>query len=448
MTRLVVGLAMLLALAPASAVSAACAETVVVDAVSFRPAETRVCAGGTVTWDVAESGHTIVADDGRFAFRGGGTLAEGDTAEHSVGDTGEFIGYHCEIHPSMRGRIVVGDGPPIGEQQILRVPQDEPSLHDAVIRAGTGVTVEIAPGTYRLDRTLEVRSDGIVIRGSGATPGDVVLSGAANLVPTAVAVSGSHVTLENLTVAGARTTGLLVSGDAVGLTDVHVRAGPLSRDGIVLAGVTGAGLVDVVVAGMTRAAVQVRDCPSCGVAIRGLVASDSLVGLHLRDAAGVVVDAAIITANTTGIVAEGRTRPVAVDIRGSVIRDNTRPPGTASADDVLLASGAGILFSGVVDSTVRSSQVTGNAGYGIVLAAGVARRTTVAANIATGNRLSDLAWDGLGISTCFAADGNPETDPPTLLATAGCDAAVPASPYHPLVTARVVTGGPDTEATP
>ena len=245
MTRLVVALAMLLSLVPASAVSAACTETVVVDAVSFQPAETRVCAGGTVTWDVAESGHTIVADDGRFAFRGGGTLAAGDTAAHSVGDTGEFIGYHCEIHPSMRGRIVVGDGPPIGEQQILRVPQDEPSLHDAVIRAGSGVTVEIAPGTYRLDRTLEVASSGIVIRGSGSTPGDVVLSGAANLVPTAVAVSGSHVTLENLTVAGARTTGLHVSGNAVGVTDVHVRGGPLSRDGIVLAGVTGVGLVDV-----------------------------------------------------------------------------------------------------------------------------------------------------------------------------------------------------------
>ena len=448
MSRLVGVLALLLALAPAAPVSADCAATVVVDAVSFQPAETRVCTGGTVTWDVAESGHTIVADDGRFAFRGNGTLAEGDTVAHSLGDTGEFIGYHCEIHPSMRGRIVVGDGPPMGEQQILRVPQDEPSLHDAVIRAGSGVTVEIAPGTYRLDRTLEVASAGIVIRGSGATPADVVLSGAAQLVPTAVAVSGSHVTLENLTVAGARTTGLLVSGNAVGLTDVHVRGGPLSRDGIVLEGVHGAGLVDVVVSAMTRAAVQVRDCPSCGVAIRGLHASDSLVGLHLRDAAGVVVDAASVTANTTGIVAEGRTRPMAIDIRGSVIHDNRRPPGTTSADDVLLASGAGVLFSGVVDSAVRSSQVTGNAGYGIVLAAGAARRTTVAANVATGNGLADLAWDGLGISTCFAANSDTHTDPPTLLTTAGCDAAVPASPYNPLITARVVSGGADAKATP
>ena len=68
--------------------------------------------------------------------------------------------------------------------------------------------------------------------------------------------------LQNLTVAGARTTGLHVSGDAVGVVGVHVRAGPLSRDGIVLAGVTGAGLTDVVVSGMTRAAVQIRDCPS------------------------------------------------------------------------------------------------------------------------------------------------------------------------------------------
>ena len=448
MSRLVVALALLLALVPAGAASAGCAETVVVDAVSFRPAQTRVCEGGTVTWEVAESGHTIVADDGRFAFRGDGTLAAGDTVEYTAGDTGEFVGYHCEIHPSMRGRIVVGDGPPLGEQPLLRVPQDEPSLHDAVIRARPGVTIEIAPGTYQLDRTLEVRSAGIVIRGSGETPADVVLSGAARLVPTAVAVSGSHVSLENLTIAGARTTGLLVTGNAVGVTDVHVRAGPLSRDGIVLAGVTGAGLVDVVVSGMARAAVQVRDCPSCGVAIRGLDASGSLVGLHLRDAAGVVVDAATVTGNTTGIVAEGRSRPSVVDVRGSVVRDNRRPHGTTSADDVLLASGAGVLLSGAVDSAVHGNVVTGNAGYGIALAAAAARRTSVTANAATANGLADLAWDGLGVATCFDADGDAQTDPPTLLATAGCDAAVPASPYNPLVTARVVTGGADVEPTP
>ena len=441
MSRLIATLALVLALAPASAVSAGCAETVVVDAVSFQPAETRVCGGGTVTWDVRESGHTIVADDGRFAFRGDGTLAEGDTAAHTVGDTGEFIGYHCEIHPSMRGRLVVGDGPPIGEQSVLRVPQDEPSLHDAVIRAVPGVTIDIAPGIYELDRTLEVRSDDIVIRGSGEAPADVVLSGAAHLLPTAVAVSGSHVTLENLTVAGARTTGLHVSGDAVGVTDVHVRGGPLSRDGIVLAGVLGAGLVDVVASGMSRAAVQIRDCPSCGVAVHGLVASDSMVGLHLRDAVGVVVDAATITRNSTGIVAEGRIRPAVVDIHDSVVSDNRRPAGITAADDVLLASGAGVLLSGVADSTVRNNQVARNDGYGIVVAAGTARRTSVTSNVTTGNGHADLAWDGLGLATCFAADGDAVTDPPTLLTTAGCDAAVPASPYNPLVTARVVSGG-------
>ena len=441
MSRLVVAVAVLLALVPASSVSASCAETVVVDAVRFEPAETRVCEGGTVTWEVAESGHTIVADDGRFAFRGAGTLAEGDTVEHTVGDTGEFIGYRCEVHPSMRGRIVVGDGPPLGEQAVLRVPQDEPSLHDAVIRAQPGVTVEVAAGTYRLDRTLEVRSADVVIRGTGETPGDVVLSGAADLLPTAVSVSGSHVTLENLTIAGARTTGLLVSGNAVGVTDVHVWGGPLSRDGIVLDGVTGAGLADVVVSGMTRAAVQIRNCPSCGVAIHRLDAAGSLVGLHLRDAAGVVVHGATITGNTTGIVAEGRSRPVVVDVRDSVVGDNRRPPGTTATDDVLLTSGAGVLLSGVVDSAVRNSQVERNAGYGIVVAAGVARRTSITANVSTGNGVADLAWDGLGLGTCFTAAGDAVTDPPTLLTTAGCDAAVPASPYNPLITARVVSGG-------
>ena len=93
----------------ASAAECGTTATVVVDSTRFEPSEVRVCEGGTVTWQVQQDSHTIVADDGRFAFRdeGGGTLPVGAAPSFTVGDVGEFVGYHCEIHPSMVGALNV-----------------------------------------------------------------------------------------------------------------------------------------------------------------------------------------------------------------------------------------------------------------------------------------------------------------------------------------------------
>ena len=432
----------------ASAAECGTTATVVVDSTRFEPSEVRVCEGGTVTWQVQQDSHTIVADDGRFAFRdeGGGTLPVGAAPSFTVGDVGEFVGYHCEIHPSMRGRIVVGDGPPPPPGRVIRVPADEPSLHDAVIVADPGSTIAVAPGVYELDRTLVVDAEQVTIRGTGDSAGDVVLSGAARFLPVVVDLPGSHVTLANLTVAGGRSIGVHATGNAVGLVDVVVAAGPLSRDGIVLDGVTGAGLERVTVAAMGRAGVEVRDCPACGVAIRDLHVSDSLVGVHVRDAAGVVVDDLHATGNTTGVVAHGTTRPAVITMVGSDITDNCGGGQPADPDDVLLGSGAGILLAGVADSLVADTTVAGHDGYGIVLAAGPAVRTTITGNTTAGNSPADLAWDGLGAATCFASPGGGATsDPPTLLATAGCDSAAPTSPPYPPVTAHVLTSPADVE---
>jgi plastocyanin len=72
--------------------------------------------GGLVTWfndDVARSDgyggttggvvHNITADDGAFAS---GTVAPSSTFETTYTATGTY-GYHCSIHPTMKGSVVV-----------------------------------------------------------------------------------------------------------------------------------------------------------------------------------------------------------------------------------------------------------------------------------------------------------------------------------------------------
>jgi plastocyanin len=71
----------------------------------FTPPQITVAKGGTVTWtnndDVA---HTVVADLGNGPSSG--NIEPGSTYSYTFTKTGS-VQYHCSIHPSMRGTIVV-----------------------------------------------------------------------------------------------------------------------------------------------------------------------------------------------------------------------------------------------------------------------------------------------------------------------------------------------------
>jgi plastocyanin len=71
---------------------------------AFVPQTLTVAVGTTVTWTNNDSSsHTIASNDNLFQS---GTLAKGSTFSHTFGQKGTF-NYHCSIHPSMTGKIVV-----------------------------------------------------------------------------------------------------------------------------------------------------------------------------------------------------------------------------------------------------------------------------------------------------------------------------------------------------
>ena len=71
---------------------------------AFSPATLEVERGATVTVTNSDStAHTWTADDGTWD---GGRLAPGKSASHTFDTAGTFT-YHCEIHPSMKGKVVV-----------------------------------------------------------------------------------------------------------------------------------------------------------------------------------------------------------------------------------------------------------------------------------------------------------------------------------------------------
>lgn len=73
----------------------------------FTPSQITVTKGGTVTWTNNDNTtHTVVDDLSNVGGPHSGDIAPGQTYSFTFNKTGSFQ-YHCSIHPSMRGTIVV-----------------------------------------------------------------------------------------------------------------------------------------------------------------------------------------------------------------------------------------------------------------------------------------------------------------------------------------------------
>lgn len=73
----------------------------------FTPSQISILKGGTVTWTNNDStAHTVVDDLSNVGGPSSGDIQPGSTYSFTFNKTGSFQ-YHCSIHPSMRGTIVV-----------------------------------------------------------------------------------------------------------------------------------------------------------------------------------------------------------------------------------------------------------------------------------------------------------------------------------------------------
>ena len=73
----------------------------------FTPSQITVAKGGTVTWTNHDSTtHTVIDDLSNVGGPASGEITPGSSYSFRFTKTGSFQ-YHCRIHPSMRGTIVV-----------------------------------------------------------------------------------------------------------------------------------------------------------------------------------------------------------------------------------------------------------------------------------------------------------------------------------------------------
>lgn len=76
-----------------------------IEATQFNPASLTMLPGAKVTWTNTDSQpHSVVSDDG-ISFNSG-SLNGGESISFTPGVTGTY-GYHCGIHPTVTGTVLV-----------------------------------------------------------------------------------------------------------------------------------------------------------------------------------------------------------------------------------------------------------------------------------------------------------------------------------------------------
>ena len=315
------------------------------------------------------------------------------------------------------------------------------SIQAAIDRARPGDTVEVASGVYR--ENLTITTDGITLRGAGASARGTVLEPPASPAGRVFDFEGTNglcvtgeftpnsdeigrpvhdVTVSGFAVRGFPRFGILVNN----AVDVTVSANETSSGGsygVFGVFVSGIRLVDNSSHDNRQGGFYLSDSPRADAVVTGNHAYRNRTvegfGLFLRDAANGVVRDNRFDDNCVGLAVVGTRGSRSTTgwvVRGNTVRDNTGacPP----SDDVSAPlSGIGIALIGVGHVQVGENTVSGNRPTGETpVAGGIAlvsarlfggpdpTEVTIRANHLDGNAPADLVYDGSGTDNGFVAN--------------------------------------------
>jgi Right handed beta helix region len=312
------------------------------------------------------------------------------------------------------------------------------SIQAAINAASPGDTVLIKPGVYH--QSVQIRTDGITLRGSGAFSGGTVLvppksfpktlcniamgpTGVCILAKSVNVKTGAVITpVNDDTVTGMLVTGFPANGvfgyGTNGLTVTRVTATNDGGYGISRFVSSRTLFADDVAIGNDEAGFYVGDSPQADTVVRDDQAYGNQFGIFVRHARHVLVTDNRVSGNCQGILvlddgqSGGAGNAVIVDNR--VLNNNKLC--AKNEETPVSTQGGGILLLGATQTLVTYNFVAGNQGHqfnsgGIVVLSARAisqgsnpNYDTIAHNTAFHNHPADLRWDGSGIGVRFRAN--------------------------------------------
>jgi len=333
-----------------------------------------------------------------------------------------------------------------GDQQLVRVPQDSPTIAGAVDRVAPGGLILVSPGAYR--EQVNVSTENVTLRGTDRNT--VVIDGE-GVRPYGVVAAADGVRIENLTTTRATLYGVLVTSSMDGDEPLAQGSGgyetidpdqfpPLQRFSISHVTATNNGLygiyafnsqhgviADSFASGSADSGIYVGQCRSCDIVVTGNVAARNAVGFENANAS----DSVTITGNRfsdnrvgmtlTSDYQEAFTPQRANAVFGNVIADNHEKRSPRHAEG---AFGIGIGIAGGRENVIAANRIAGNPLAGVLFTN--AEDLPAIDNVLRGNLLGD---NGVAVANVSAdraaASGNCVTGDATELPrgfAAACEA--------------------------
>ncbi|HKZ18499.1 MAG TPA: right-handed parallel beta-helix repeat-containing protein [Acidimicrobiia bacterium] len=416
---------------------------------TFSISEIRIPVGGEVTFvGAGRNPHNAVAVDGSWSTESSfGSLQqmEGDAATVRFDQPGEYA-FFCTLHGTsegsgMAGRLVVGDpGASDAAQGIahsaapgawsgitIEVPEDAPTVQEAVDLAQPGDMVLIAPGRYQ--EAVEVSTPGLVIRG---TDRNQVVLDAQFRAENVIEVYVDGVAVENLTVMNGTANGVYWSG-VRGFRASYVTAIDNGDYGIYAFDSSDGLFEHSYASGSPDSGFYVGQCDPCQAVIDHVVAEWNGLGYSGTNASGeLYLLNSVWRFNAAGMVPNTLDSELLppfhdVTIAGNVVHDNNNRRAPAK-DAQWSALGNGILLAGGNNSLVLRNRVFNQKVNGIAITPNLDRNfwtssgNRVEGNVVEGSGRADLALAGpAGSDNCFVSNDMNTTLPVGLESFATCD---------------------------
>jgi hypothetical protein len=324
------------------------------------------------------------------------------------------------------------------------VPSEYPTIQAAVDAARPGDLVRIAAGTYREEVVVPPAKRDIVLR--GADRNRVVLDGGDGRRHEGIAVHASGVAIENLTVRGYGSDGILVASppeakkpiDGWRVTFVTVANDALH--GIDAIGARGGLVEHVLASGHGGAGLRIGRCQPCDTLVTDSIAERGLSGLETVNAGGnIVVARSQFRDNRVGVMLltagdDDAFHQQDTAVVGNVIADNDNRHAAGRGDTF----GVGVLVRGGRRDGLARNLITGHPGAGVLLTASdsaPAAEVSVQGNLLRHNgvdlALSPRPGQRTSNGSCFAQNRFTTSRPDDIEKALPCQSNVPVATGPP-----------------
>ena len=425
---------------------------------------TRIPVGGSVTFsNDGRTLHNAVSTDSSWStgLSSGGELKAlmkpGDKVTVTIDKPGVYP-FYCTLHGTPDGKgmyavLVVGDVPyqaagdeapaePVTEWTgtTRRVPQDYPSIQNAVDAADPGDLVLVSPaphddahrapdGAYVYKEEVKVTTPYVTLRGTDRNA--VIVDGEFQR-PNAISIfAADGVAVENLTARNAVENGVFWTG-LTGYRGSYLTAYNNGVYGIYAFDSIDGRFDHSYASGSPDAGFYIGQCEHCKGVITDSVAENNALGYSGTNSSGVYLLNSVWRHNIVGIAPNTLDSELYppfsnVTIMGNLVYDNNNRH-TASLDLEWPSFGNGIMLAGGLDSRVEHNLVLDQERSGILVTPNLSKNfwmsggNEIRDNVVKGSGYADLTLSGPALAdNCFAGNDIATTMPVGLETFASCD---------------------------